>query len=286
MPYRRLPNSDPSRLRALTKAFHKVQTTSPGKRGVSEKTYQQLIKLYPNYEKAFRNRKKDCPRKDYIEFKDKARLYMSHYLKVMNMAIKRGELPADTRNYYGMSENSERLQHLNTEKEILAFGQELFDGDSKRVAEGGKYITNPNIGVVRVWYDKFKDRYESYMSRNHKKQGDPVMDSLRNYADNLILKIWNEAEAAFGHLPASQKRQCAEEYGVIYVLRKSEMEKGTENESASLFGDTINESESSDIEAVPANVEEMKLSSPPQKRVRHMQEKPSGSQTSFSFSVD
>ncbi|HSL86806.1 MAG TPA: hypothetical protein VK861_07710, partial [Bacteroidales bacterium] len=33
----------------------------------------------------------------------KARLYITHFLKVMNMAITRGEMPPETRSFYGIA---------------------------------------------------------------------------------------------------------------------------------------------------------------------------------------
>ncbi|MCU0410179.1 MAG: hypothetical protein MUC70_02640, partial [Bacteroidales bacterium] len=33
----------------------------------------------------------------------KARMYITHFLRVVNMAVMRGELPAETRSFYGIS---------------------------------------------------------------------------------------------------------------------------------------------------------------------------------------
>ncbi|HMT67872.1 MAG TPA: hypothetical protein PKE28_09770, partial [Bacteroidales bacterium] len=48
----------------------------------------------------------------------KARLYLTHFLRVMNMAVTRGELPPETRTFYGIASDDSTLPSLATENEL------------------------------------------------------------------------------------------------------------------------------------------------------------------------
>ena len=110
MPYRRLPNTDSARLRAMKIALQKGQELPPHKMAYSPKTVVRLQKFLPLFEHsiqlhrqslAIQNKKS----KDYNEVERKARVYLTHFVRVMNMAIARGDLPVETRAYYGLATN-------------------------------------------------------------------------------------------------------------------------------------------------------------------------------------
>jgi len=46
---------------------------------------------------------------------------------------------------------------------------------------------------------------------------------MRQEADDLITRLWNEIEASFSSLTEEEKRTSAEKYGLVYVFRKHEM---------------------------------------------------------------
>ena len=48
---------------------------------------------------------------------------------------------------------------------------------------------------------------------------------MRKEADEIILRIWNEVEEHFSSLPDDVRKQECEKYGLVYVLRKSELIK-------------------------------------------------------------
>ena len=53
----------------------------------------------------------------------KARLYLTHFIRVMNMAIFRGDLPAESRAFYGLATNESTVPSLNTENELISWGK-------------------------------------------------------------------------------------------------------------------------------------------------------------------
>lgn len=228
MPYRRLPNTDKARLRALEKAFKKME--SEGSRSVpySESSMTALRNFLPKFQHSIisleADRKNQVKKnKEYTDIMRKARMYISHYIQVMNFAISRNELKPQVREFYQLVDYGSALPPLNSEKDILDWGKKIIDGDHKRILSGGSPIYNPSIALVKVNFEKFIDAYhfQKTLQANTDRSANTV-NTLRNQADQLILQLWNEIENKFEHLSDSQKRERSQQYGVAYVLRKSE----------------------------------------------------------------
>ncbi|MFO7940233.1 MAG: hypothetical protein R6U66_10855 [Bacteroidales bacterium] len=242
MPYRRLPNTDNARLRALKSAYEMGQEIPPFKLAYDTKTYIQIQQFLPKWEKAlieYQNtyNLQTKNNKEYLRKLKKARMYISHFIQVVNMAILRGDLKEETRTYYGMESGDKKLPSLTSEKAVLSLGKALIDGETKRRMEGHPPITNPTIAVVRVNYDNFYDahQFQKTLQRNHQRALDHLTN-LREEADAIILRIWNEVEATFEELSEESRRLEAQKYGVVYVFRKNELGK----RSLLHAGDTLN----------------------------------------------
>ena len=232
MPYRRLPNTDSARLRAMKRALEIGKDTPPFNLAFSMKTLVRLQGLLPVFENSISHQRQTLNNqmdksKVNREVAQKARLYLTHFLRVMNMAIARGELPAETRSFYGLATEDNLIPSLSTENELVAWGRRIIDGEEYRIRKGHYPVTNPSIAVVKVRYEKFLE------SRNmHKTLSRRVADcisqtaEMRSEADELITSIWNEVEAKFTALPEDQRRIRAEKYGLVYVFRKSEVSQG------------------------------------------------------------
>ncbi len=162
MPYRRLPNTDAARLRALKIAHKMGSELPPSKLAFSQATLNRLMFFLPNFEKSIIEAKKAYQlqvneNKEYINLLKKARMYISHFIQVFNMAIQRGEISASERAYFGMYENFNRVPDLNSEQDVIEWGKRVIEGEYKRIAERKSVITNPTIVVVKVRYEKFLD---------------------------------------------------------------------------------------------------------------------------------
>ncbi|HQL46430.1 MAG TPA: hypothetical protein PLI85_07480 [Bacteroidales bacterium] len=164
----------------------------------------------------------------------KARLYLTHFLRVMNMAVTRGELPPETRTFYGIASDDSTLPSLATENELVAWGKRIIDGEEYRIRKGYSPVTNPTIAVVKVRYEKFLET-RSHCKTVNRRASDCVNKTagMRQEADELITLLWNEIEASFSSLPEEEKRANAEKYGLVYVFRKHE--KTRKNLSLTLF---------------------------------------------------
>jgi hypothetical protein len=88
---------------------------------------------------------------------------------------------------------------------------------------GGTAILNPKISLVSMHYEKFIEMYNNQkkLKENSAKANFNVA-SLRIKADELILELWNEVENYFNQLNPNEKRKKCEEYGLVYVFRKTE----------------------------------------------------------------
>jgi hypothetical protein len=229
MPYRRLPNTDNARHKALLKAYHKGKETPPFKLAFSQSTFQLVVSFLPGFEKKILQQKSALTNqiersKDYHILQKKARLYISHFVQVVNMAIQRGEISSTILDYYKLNGYSKKLPPLNTEEEIIKWGEKLIEGETQRVRKGMSPITNPTIAVVKVRYEKFLEAYRNQknLQISNNRSLKELADS-RPVADDIILQIWNEVEESFKDLPDDLRREKAMEYGLVYVFRKNEL---------------------------------------------------------------
>ena len=231
MPYRRLPNTDTARIKAMRIALEKGKELPPHKLAFSSKTIVRLQKFLPQFEYSIKLYRQSLSSqsnksKDFNEIQRKARIYLTHFIRVMNMAIFRGDLPAETRSYYGLPEDESTVPSLNTEKELLSCGKSIIEGEELRIRKGGSPITNPTIAVVKVRFKNFIEAL-NYHNTLVKKTFDYTEKnrSMRKEADDIILQLWNEVETAHTSLPDERKKILNEDYGLIYFFRKSELNK-------------------------------------------------------------
>jgi hypothetical protein len=229
MPYRRLPNTDAARVRAMRSALAKGKDLPPHKLAYSSKIIVRLQKFLPNFEQAItlqRSAIQSQSRKtgDYTEMVRKARLYLTHFLKVMNMAVTRGELPAETRTFFGLTVSESSIPAMNTENELMSWGRRIIEGEEYRIRKGGSPITNPTIAVVKVWYEKFLEANAHYRTLAKKSLDySGKTNDMRKEADEIILDIWNEVESNFSNLPEEERMKNCVSYGVVYFYRKNEL---------------------------------------------------------------
>ncbi|MBN2485863.1 MAG: hypothetical protein JXB34_07800 [Bacteroidales bacterium] len=230
MPYRRLPNTDAARLKALQAAYKKGRELPPFNLAFSQNAFQKVQSFLPSFEKVMGESRQAFDsqvdkNKEYLRAIKKAKLYISHFIQVFNMAILRGELPATERTFFGMKENEKRAPVLNTEKEVIDWGQRVIDGEEIRKAKGRSPVTNPTIAVVKVRYEQFLDAYK--FQKTLKKNNSRALEKLaemRSMADDIILQVWNEVESHYKDLPENDKRNMCSGYGVAYVFRKNELQ--------------------------------------------------------------
>ena len=231
MPYRRLPNTDASRIRAMKTALKKGSELPPYKLAFTSKSAVQLQRVLPQFEQNILQYKlalaaQNKYTRDYNEISRKARLFLTHFIRVMNMAIFRGDLPAETRAFYGLATDDSTVPLLNTENEMMSWGRRIIEGEELRIRKGGSPITNPTIAVVKVRFENFLEAWNHNNSLARKTNGYFEKNiALRNEADEIILLIWNEVEKTHSSLAEELKKVLNVSYGLIYFYRKNELNK-------------------------------------------------------------
>lgn len=229
MPYRRLPNTDSARTKALKRAFDKGTELPPFKLAFSQGMFHQVKSTLPNFENAISEHRNAMnlhaeKNKDYQQKMKKAKLYISHFIQVVDMAIIRGEQNAEIRNYYGLNEAERKLPGLNNEDEVIHWGRKLIEGERERKMYGASPITNPTIAVVQVHFDKFLEAYNNQKSlKKRSYNAHENLEKIRENIDGIIQQTWNEIEDTFKDLPEEIRREKAADYGVVYVYRKNEL---------------------------------------------------------------
>jgi len=229
MPYRRLPNTDLARLRALRIAFEKGRELPPFKVAFTQPTLQKIQSNLHLFESTVQESRQAFNKqveksKEYSRLFKKAKLYMSHFIQVTNMAIVRGDLSASDRDYFGFGQDQNKVPLFSTENEVIEWGEKLIHGETLRLKKGLNPITNPSIAVVKVRYETFREAYifqktlQKTVQRSQK-----YLNEMRKVIDVIIASVWNEVEDHYQNLSDEMKRNNAKLYGVVYFYRKSEL---------------------------------------------------------------
>jgi hypothetical protein len=231
MPYRRLPNTDTARIRAMKTALKLGKELPPHKLAYSSRTLVHLQRFLTQFENSLQLQRQalasqEKKSKNHNDVSRKARIYLTHFIKVMNMAIFRGELPPETRAFYGIPTDDPTVPSLNNEKELVSWGRRIIDGEIFRIKKGGSPITNPTIAVVKVRFEQYLDilNFQNIISKRGQDYSLKVND-LRKEADDIILTLWNEVESTYASLDETERRAACENYGLVYFFRKGELTK-------------------------------------------------------------
>ena len=228
MPYRRLPNTDVARLIAMQTALKKYHELGDGSVPYSFKTVSAIENFLPRFEAAMQNYKQSLAAQTknsekYQNLTATARIYISHFIQVLNLACIRGEIKPDKKTFYRLLPHDNSVPDLSNDNLVLEWGKNIIEGEAERIRTGGAPIYNPAIGKVRVHYEQFKDSYQDrkVMRKNTDRYLEAVQN-LRGDADKLILDLWNQIEGGFAGLGTEMMQQKSKEFGVVYYLRRKE----------------------------------------------------------------
>lgn len=228
MPYRRLPNTDQARLFALQTAVQRASEADFTEQVLQYRTLAEAQKFLMRFENSISQyhqnfSTKVSANKQFRHVVSNARMYISHFIQVLNLAVIRGEIKKEQKELYKLDVNSHILPDLSSEEDLLVWGQNIIEGEQERVRMGGFPIYNPTINKVKVYYDIFREHQVNH--KMHQKTTGRVfeeMEGLRAEADALILDIWNQIENYYkDELPYARMRKC-QNYGVIYYYRTGE----------------------------------------------------------------
>ncbi len=228
MPYRRLPNTDNARIRALKAAINKAGNTDYQQLAVSTKNISAAKTVLLNFERLCARYQQtfDTQVKANKTFQEKvknAKMYLSHFVQVLYMCVLRLEIKEENLRLYGLEDANMLVPDLNSNEQILYWGEKIIEGENERVAKGGVPIYNPSIAKVNVMYSLFKDGCQT--QKIHQKATSRILGEVAAYretVDKVIFDIWEEVEK-FNQEAGEDRLDRNRAYGVVYYYRKGEV---------------------------------------------------------------
>ncbi|MDH6308493.1 hypothetical protein M2451_000804 [Dysgonomonas sp. PFB1-18] len=229
MPYRRLPNTDNARIRALKTAIEKNNTLFG--EGVISLNIQNMELMLRNFENAqYRYREsletQAAANRKFQKLIKNARLYISHFIQVLNFCVIRNEIKKEQKQLYGLDPDNFSVPDLTSNDSLLYWGENIIKGEQARLVQGGVPVYNPTIARVNVAFSQFKDAY--FTQKTYQNTTTRQLDTLSEQRDDIdatLTVLWNQIEAAFASLPSKERLERCKEYGVVYYLRKEEKKK-------------------------------------------------------------
>lgn len=226
MPYRRLPNTDDARIRSLKMAISKISESNiPELKKHDTIRLGVLLRNFENAQKAYRQSLSNqvAENRKFQKIVKNARIYISHFIQVLNLSIIRNEIKKSVKPLYQLDESSLAVPDLTSNESILKWGENILKGESLRLQAGGTPIYNPTIARVNVAFSQFRDTYFNQKTyQNTTARYLEALSQQRKSLDKILCTLWNDIEAVFADLPADDKIKACKEFGIIYYLRKNE----------------------------------------------------------------
>ncbi|MBI5215641.1 MAG: hypothetical protein HY960_07795 [Ignavibacteriae bacterium] len=228
MPYRQLPNTDAGRLSAFQNAKQKVENTPSNSLALGAESVNNLNSTLPQFEEAMESRGTALQAQaDATVEAEKAgailKMYISHFFQVFNLGVERGKFSPGARAFYTLDVSQASLPALNSDSDLLMWGNNIVTGDERRKDASGVEMTNPSPAEVETAYNEFiaKTNTQSQLKDNYDKAQETVA-AMREQVDAIIKDIWDEVEYKFRKDEPSSLRRKAREYGVVYITRPEE----------------------------------------------------------------
>ena len=233
MPYRRLPNTDQARIRALRMAVDSCVQGGVYTNTLKHNTYATAKNFLEKFEREVAAYKKCVSEQSskrgnakYEAAFKSARMYVVHFLQVLSMSVMRGEIARAKRAYYGLAVEDDSLPTITLETSVLEWSKKIVDGERKRQGEGGVPIYNPTMGRVSVACDLFREMYEK-QQRLQQSTAEALqrVAAMRAECDEIVLNVWQEIETAFAALEGEDRLKKCAQYGIIYYTRPDRKKK-------------------------------------------------------------
>jgi len=223
MPSRRLPDSNLKRIKALSAAKERLNLTPAANIPLSAATQAKLNMQQPLYLTksnlvANALQAQTSLTAQVVEARTLASLFINHFVETMFNAIKRGLFENNIKAFYQIDLSSNVLPKLNTYQNIHLWAKNITIGEKARTEAGGLPIQFPSIAEVNTATNNFlKLNTQQSLAKDAYDNAQQDLNALNNDADKLILKIWNELDAAFNEGDRPSMRRKTRQWGVVYV---------------------------------------------------------------------
>ncbi len=232
MPYRKQPSTDVERINALQKIIAKDGTYYNSQLVVAYKYIHQAQVMLHHFEQARNvyNQSYDCLLRSSQKYGTElrtTRMYISHFMTVLNMCFMRNEIRCEFKSLYSLDDNTQ-FPHpdLYDGASIQEWGKKIIEGEQARIRRGGTPIYNPTIAKVKVHYDNFTDAYRSKLTQESNTERFLLkLRQMRPDVDNLIETIWDEIERVHSMENPSESYILNESFGITYEYEEEELKE-------------------------------------------------------------
>ena len=154
MPFRRLPDTDATRGKALDAALKKSTATHESAHLISAGTAAALQTFCPQWQKETTDRADALGRQTAATSAldaagQRLRTCASHFFQVFQLGVARGIYSPSGRAVFELSVNEETIPNLTTEADLLQWTDRIVKGDPRRVANFSELVmANPSAADV------------------------------------------------------------------------------------------------------------------------------------------
>lgn len=223
MPTRRLPQTNVTRLKALSNAKERMDVTPAPQMPLTADTQAKITAQQPAYQEKFKNETTTLQAQASLTAevsvaRNLASVFIRHFIEALFNAIRRGTFANNAKAYYHLDISSDVLPSVSSDENINLWANNLADGETQRIADGGAPITFPSIAEVNAATSNFLAlSLQQSLAKTTHDEAQEALNALNQEADKLILKTWNEIETAYNEGDIPSMRRKAREWGVVYV---------------------------------------------------------------------
>jgi hypothetical protein len=213
-------NTDTERFDILKNCCKQLQNQNIIGECFSEEFAEKVEENYIIFDKIkryndFIENEKQKRSREFDELFEKARLYFIHYYQVIFMAIERGELTQSIISYYDL-QFPFNIPNPKTPEQLISMSEHLFKCDNIRIENGGKYFANPSIGSVKVWFEKFMEKYREKTNKYNVKQAEiENIENIRQETDSLIYEIFDTLSNETVNFSIEEQTETFKDFGFI-----------------------------------------------------------------------
>ena len=220
---RRLPNTIPSRSKALNTPNH-LKTTVPAKDvpissstsdrlDIDTNTYNKGTQALTAAEQAARKANAFAEKQA-----DLLRVNVGCFYSTFSNGVRLNLFSRQDKAYYNWNISVDKQPNVASNSNLMLVAEAIIVGDAKRVANGGIAMAFPTIKEFAAVYDSVKSAFDTAATcKIALNDAQKVVNDLNPIVDKTILKVWNEIEAFFSDLEDSAKRSVARTWGITYI---------------------------------------------------------------------
>ena len=220
---RRLPQSNPSRQTALRVAHTKANSNAVNAAILHPTTLARLNAAFPAYKGGMDailtfevTMQQSTADKNTAQ--GDCKIYTSHFLQTVMMAVERKEFNASVLAAYGLAVSNPKVPSLVSEQDVVNATENTITGENARVLAGGLPLPMPTLMQVQARLAAFNNGLT--IQSNNDDQLDNLQEAVEDQneeADGVIRKVWDEIEAFYNEETIESKRHNARQWGVVYI---------------------------------------------------------------------